>query len=127
MRYFSFNIFYCKSITKRVKKEKKVKKEKLELINTIEKSTSKKQISLQYGIEKSAVRDIFKQKDKLIKFKLASDNCSSMKKRKTMKTSTYEELDATLLQWINQVRNEGTPVSEPIVSAKAKQFFEMLG
>jgi hypothetical protein len=50
-----------------------------------------------------------------------------MKKRKTMKTSNYEKLDAVLLQWINQVRSERTPVSEPIVSAKAKQFFEMLG
>lgn len=87
----------------------------------------KKQISLKYGIGESTVRDIFKQKDKLMKFESASDNCSSMKKRKTMKTSTYEELDAALLQWINQVRSEGTPVSRPIVSAKAKQFFEMLG
>lgn len=36
-----------------------------------------------------------------------------------MQTSTYEELDAALLQWINQVRSEGIPVSGPIVSAKA--------
>lgn len=54
--------------------------EKLELINNIEKGTSKKQISLKYGIGKSIVRDIFKQKDKLMKFASASDNCSSMKK-----------------------------------------------
>ncbi|XP_050523014.1 jerky protein homolog-like [Daktulosphaira vitifoliae] len=101
--------------------------DKLELINDIKKGTSKKQISLKYGIGESTVRDIFKQKDKLMKFASASDNNSSMKKRKTMKTSTYKELDAALLQWINQVRSEGTPVSGPIVSAKAKQFFEMLG
>lgn len=69
--------------------------EKLELINTIEKGTSKKQISLQYGIGESTFRDIFKQNDKLMKFASASDNCSSMKKRKTMTTITYEELDVT--------------------------------
>jgi len=56
--------------------------EKLELINNIEKGTSKKQISLKYGIGESTVRDIFEQKDKLIKFASASDNCSSMKKKK---------------------------------------------
>lgn len=49
-----------------------------------------------------------------------------MKKRKTIKTSTYEELNATLLQWRNQVRSKGTPVSKSIVSAKTKQFIEML-
>lgn len=44
-----------------------------------------------------------------------------------MKTSTYEELDTILLQWISRIRSEGTPVSGPIVAAKAKQFFEILG
>jgi hypothetical protein len=109
-----------------VKKIKKVVlsiQKKFELINTVEKGMPKKQISLQYGIEKSTVRDIFKQKDKLMKFAPTSDNCLSMKKRKAMKTSTYKELDATFLRWINQVSSKGTPVSGPIVSPKAKQFF----
>lgn len=101
--------------------------EKLELIKKIENGASKKQMSLQYGIGESTVRDIFKQKDKLMQFASTSDNSSSMKKRKTMKTSTYEELDAALLEWVSQVRSEGTPISGPIVAAKAKQFFEMLG
>ena len=43
------------------------------------------------------------------------------------RTSTYEELDAALLEWVSQVRSEGTPISGPIVAAKAKHFFEMLG
>ena len=84
------------------------------------------QMSLQCGIGESTVRDIFKQNDKLVQFASTSDN-SSMKKRKTMKTSTYEELDVALLEWVSQVRSEGTPISGPIVAAKAKQFFEMLG
>lgn len=114
-------------ISEKRKKVVLLNQEKLELNNTIEKGTSKKQISLQNGIGESTVRDIFKQKDKLMKFASASDNCSSMNKRKTTKTSTYEKLDVTLLLWINQVRSEGTPVSGPIDSAKTKQFFEMLG
>jgi len=67
-------------------------------------------MSLKYGIGGSTVRDIMKQKDKLMQFASASDNSSSMKERKTMKTSTYEELDAALLKWVSQVRSENTPI-----------------
>lgn len=100
--------------------------DKLELIKKIQNGSSKKQMSLQYGIGESTVRDILKQKDKLMEFASASDNRSCMKKRKTMKTGTHEELDAALLKWFNQTRSEGTPVSGPIITAKAKQFFERL-
>ena len=41
-------------------------------------------------------------------FASGSDNSSSMKKRKTMKSSTYEELDAALLEWASHVRSEST-------------------
>lgn len=101
--------------------------EKLELIKKLENGESRKEISLQYGIGETTVRDIFKQKDKLLRFASSSDNSSSKKKRKTMRRSTYEELDAALLEWVSQLRSEGTPVSGPIVAEKAKQFFVMLG
>ena len=101
--------------------------DKLELIKKIGKSALRNQMSLQYGIGECTVRDILKQKDKLMQFVASSDNSTSMKKRKSMKSSTFEELDAALLCWVSQVRSEGTPVSGPIVAAKAKQFFEMLG
>lgn len=39
------------------------------------------------------------------------------RKRKTTKTSTYEELNAALLQWKVQIRSDETPVSGPIVAA----------
>ena len=101
--------------------------QKLELIKKIENGATRKQMTLQYGIGECTVRDILKQKDKLTEFAASSDNSSAMKKRKSMKSTTLEELDATLLRWVIQVRNEGTPVSGPTVVAKAKQFFEMLG
>jgi len=75
---------------------------------------------LQYGIGESIVKDIFKQKDKLMKFETASNNYSAMKIRKIMKTSTYEELDETFLQWISQLSSEETPILGPIITTKAK-------
>jgi len=56
--------------------------EKLELIKDIEKGTSKKQISFQYEIKESTIRDIFEHKDKLMKFTSTSDNRSSIIKEK---------------------------------------------
>ncbi|XP_054709228.1 jerky protein homolog-like [Uloborus diversus] len=83
-------------------------------------------MSLQYGIGESTVRGILQQKDKLAQFASVTNISTFMKKRKTMKTSTYEELDAALLKWVNQLRSKGTPISGPIIAAKAKQFFEKL-
>lgn len=45
--------------------------------------------------ESLQLRDIIKQKDKLMQFASTSDNSASMKKRKN---STYEELDAALFK-----------------------------
>ena len=67
-------------------------------------------MSLQYGIGECTVRDILKQNDKLMQFAASSDNSSLMKKRKSMKSSTFEELDAALLHWVSQVRSEGMSV-----------------
>lgn len=101
--------------------------QKLEMISKIENGASRKQMSLVYGIGETTVRDVLKQKDKLLNFASVSDSDSAMKKRKTMKKSTYDELDSALTEWFAQIRSEGTPVSGTIVSAQAKNFFDLLG
>lgn len=83
--------------------------QKLQIISKIENGASRKQMCLEYDIGEATVRDILKQKDKLLTFASMSNNASGMKKRKTMKNSTYVELDMT--EWLAQVRSEGTPVS----------------
>lgn len=101
--------------------------QKLEIISKLENGASRKQMCLDYSIGETTVRDILKQKEKLLAFASVSDSASGMKKRKTMKNSTYNELDSALAEWLAQVRSEGTPVSGPIISAKAKIFFDLLG
>jgi len=52
------------------------------------------------------VRDIKSNKEKVLEF---TKNCSSVagpSKHKAMKKSTYENLDAALLQWFQQKRSE---------------------
>ncbi|KFM72769.1 Jerky-like protein, partial [Stegodyphus mimosarum] len=50
-----------------------------------------------------------------------------MKTRKSMKGSTFDELNTALTEWVAQVRKEGTPVNGPTTAAKAKALFELLG
>lgn len=101
--------------------------QKVEMISKIENGASKKQMCLQYGIGETTVRDVLKQKEKLLAFATVSNSGSGMKKRKTMKKSTYSELDSALAEWLVQERSEGTPVSGPNIAAKAKVFFDLLG
>lgn len=101
--------------------------QRLEMISKIENGASRKQMCLDYGVGETTVRDILKKKDKLVNFASMSDNASAMKQRKTMKSSTFEELDSALAEWLAQVRNEGTPINGPIIAAKAKTFFDLLG
>lgn len=55
----------------------------------------------------------------LMQFASALGNISPMKKRKTMKTSTYEDLDSALLKWESQAGSQGISISGPIIAAKA--------
>jgi hypothetical protein len=47
-------------------------------------------------------------------------NCKSIKK------SSYEEVDVTVLQWFNQKKAEGTPHSGPICAQIATFFMKLL-
>ena len=73
--------------------------QKLEMISKIENGASRKQMCLNYGIGETTVRDVLKQKDKLLAFASVSDSASGMKKRKTVKKSTYNEYDSALAEW----------------------------
>ena len=82
-------------------------KQKLELLEKFENGEFVKKLANDYGIGVQTVRDIKKNKEKLIEL---TRNCSSEAgpaKRKYMKKSTYENLDAALLQWFQQSGQKG--------------------
>lgn len=101
--------------------------QKLEIIKQFEDGKSAKTLSQDYGIGDQTVRDLVKQKDKFLKFACSSDSSSGMKKRKTMKKSSFEDLDTAMLEWFNNQRAQGNPVNGPICAEKAKFYFAALG
>ena len=66
---------------------------KLEIIKKLEKGQTVKSLNDRYGIGDQMVCDLVKKKVELLKFACSSDSSSGMKKRKTMKKLTYEDLD----------------------------------
>lgn len=57
----------------------------------------------------------------------SSDSTSLLAKRKSMKPSMYEELDKAMLEWFNQQREKGNPISGSICAKWAEFFFYALG
>ena len=47
--------------------------------------------------------------------------------RKVVKKSSFENLDACMIQWAKQKRSEGIPISGPIYLEKALFFHKALG
>lgn len=101
--------------------------QKLHIIEKFEKGKSVKSLKDEYGVGDQTVRDIIKNKSELLKFACSSDSSSGMIKRKTMKKSTYDDLDRALLEWFNNQRAQGNPISGTICAEKAKYYFETLG
>ena len=102
-------------------------KDKLDIIKKLEEGISFKKLSVVYGIGESTVRDIKKNKERIINYANSSDPTSGVSKRKSMKSSTYEELDRVMIEWFNQQKTDGIPVSGTICAKQAKFFFDALG
>ncbi|KAK2499128.1 hypothetical protein MC885_016967 [Smutsia gigantea] len=102
-------------------------KDKLDIIKKLEEGISFKKLSVVYGIGESTVRDIKKNKERIINYANGSDPTSGVSKRKSMKSSTYEELDRVMIEWFNQQKTDGIPVSGTICAKQAKFFFDALG
>jgi hypothetical protein len=94
--------------------------DKLDIIRKLEDGSSIKQLSVTYGVGETTIRVIRNSKEKLL-------DSSSGSKRKTMKQSTYVELDKAMLEWFSHIRAEGTQVSGVICAKKAEHFFKDLG
>lgn len=101
--------------------------QKLEIVQKSENGTNVKTLVKEYNVGDSTVRDIIKNGPKFIEFSDVNDGGkSNMSSRKTMKTSTYDDLDKAMLMWFSQQKARGTVVSDAASVAKAKHFFDAL-
>uniref|UniRef100_A0A2K5CCU4 HTH psq-type domain-containing protein n=1 Tax=Aotus nancymaae TaxID=37293 RepID=A0A2K5CCU4_AOTNA len=94
-------------------------KDKPDIIKKLEEGISFEKLSVVYGIGESTARDIKKNKERTINYANSSDPTSGVSKCKSMKSSTYEELDRVMIEWFNQQKTDGIPVSGTICDFNA--------
>ena len=101
--------------------------DKLDILKLIEAGTSHSIIADRYGIGKSTVGDIKKNKSRLEVFKKKTEDMGMKKAcQKVMKFGEYKELDEALHIWFRQQRELDHPVSGVILQEKARVLFEQL-
>ena len=76
-----------------------------------------------YGVAKNTVSHWLKKKTEI--FEAVERNHVS-KKRKRMKTATYEELDYAMYKWLQNARHNNIPISGTIFKEKALEFTKSL-
>ena len=99
--------------------------DKVAIIKQLE-SSSANVIAERYGVGKSAVSDIKKNRDKILHFNQEMRNMGISKKVKVMKVGDDKQHDKTVYLWVKQKQLEGVPISGPILCEKAVQLHKKM-
>lgn len=100
--------------------------QKMEILRRFEKNTSVAVLATTYNIGKQTVRDIVKKKAELQSFVANADSAKAFSDRKSLKGSTFRELDDAMTRWFLQKRSEGVPISGPMCARQAEIFHKQL-
>lgn len=93
-------------------------KEKLEVLQRLDKGESATKLSLEFGVGKATIADWKKNRSKIEQF-CATTSQSTLEKRQTAKQSQFDQVDEALFMWFSQERQKGTPLSGPLIQEKA--------
>ena len=100
-----------KTKTKATAKRKRVVlsiNDKLEVLSLLDKSVSRSVICEKFGIGKSTVSDIWKNRDKVRAFKKDMVEMGMTRKAKVMRVSNNQKLDSALYVWFKQEDRRGS-------------------
>jgi hypothetical protein len=101
-------------------------KNKVELLKFLDQGASVKSCD-RNGNWLSAIYDLKKQKDKLLKFYSDSNVPNLIVARKTLHQAKNISVDKVLMEWIQQHHSEKFPLTHSLIVAGAKIFHEELG
>ena len=96
---------------------------KLDIITQIRQGRSQRAVADGFGVAKSTVGDIWKNREKIEIHVSASTNPAFAKKRCIVRDAHFHKLDEACYIWFQQQRAKGAPVSGPLLQEKALQLF----
>ena len=79
-----------------------------------------------YGIVKSTITGILANESKLRDSKSPASGFSVANAQKTLKFSSFPELDSALFLWVSTMREKDIPVTGPMISEKAQSFYSRI-
>lgn len=100
---------------------------KLNIVRELEKGISQRVVGEKFGVAKSTVADIWKDREKLSAATSSSESPAFYsKKRCIVRPPKFQLVDEACWKWFCQQRSKGAPVSGVLLQEKAKSFFSKL-
>ena len=100
---------------------------KLEIVQSPEKGASQRVVGEKFGVAKSTIADIWKDRQKISNTVSASDSPAfANKKRCIIRHAKFDLVDEACWKWFCQQRSRGAPVSGVLLQEKARSFFVKL-
>ena len=100
--------------------------DKVKIIEMLGESVSYTVIAEKFGIGKSTMGDIKKNREKILRFQRETIDMGMSRKAKVMKLSHDKKLDQAVYVWFRQKRMEGVPVSGPMLCEKVVELSRIL-
>ena len=98
---------------------------KLKIVSRIRNGETQAKVSRETGIPESTIRGWLKEEPKLRQFLEEVDSDEGLLRKRT-KTAKNPVLDKTVFDWFVQQRNEGLPISGPLLQSQAQGLSEVL-
>ena len=111
------------SITQKRKRSVMTLETKMKIVHEIQTGSSQRVVAEKFGIAKSTVGDIWKDRQKIEDCISSSESLTFAKKRCIVREPKYDLIDSACWQWFCQQRAKGAPVSGVLLQEKARVFF----
>lgn len=97
--------------------------DKVRILEKIENGKQRKDIAEEYGIGKTTVHDIIKNKENIRRF-VSSNKRYKLESRCLMREAQLEGLEKRLYDWFLEKRTLNVPISGPLLTEKAKALYK---
>jgi len=117
---------YLTTMTTSTKRARITYCDQLKITDKLDQGEASVDVANEFKVSAACISRIKKKTKNKLRVFAISENSKVLKKRKSLKTTTFPELEQALFTWFCQKRQMGEPISDPLLSEKALIFNEKL-
>lgn len=118
---------FCADMAEKRKKTVVTMDEKFRALKRLDAGETAKKIAVEMGVGTSTISDWKKHRNEIEKWCSTQASTIGMKKLKMMKKAPNDQINECLYLWFTQRREQGLPMSGPLLKEKALHFNKELG